>query len=195
MSTPLLELLDRCLEYAGDVVSGIRDEQRDAKTPCTEFTVERVTAHLVNGLDWYGQLPEEGPTDPREIPERDLTGVSLSKAYYGATRVIYRTWRPDLLTTVYPMPWGDTTGAVITEFTVVEALCHGWDLAVATGQPLRPPADAAESALELARGFDESMLRAPGMMAAAVPVSPDAPAIDRLVGLLGRSPAEWATAR
>jgi uncharacterized protein (TIGR03086 family) len=184
----MLELLDRCLDFAGDVVTAIRDDQREAATPCPEFTVRRLTEHLIGGLDWYGRLPAGGPADPRDVPGPDLARQPYPVAFHTATRVIYRNWTPEHLARTYPMPMGEVTGAGITEYTIVEVLCHAWDLATATGQPARPAADLAEAALTMARGIGEQTLRAPNMMGDPVAVSDDASALDRFVAYLGRQP-------
>ena len=70
-----------------------------------------------------------------------------------------------------------------------ELLLHGWDLAVATGQPYArlDPADA-----EACLGFVSSMASpqgVPGLFGPIVPVPDEAPALDRLLGLSGRDPS------
>jgi len=69
----------------------------------------------------------------------------------------------------------------------VENLVHGWDLARATGQPGWIPDDVAGRALAWSREQLTSRPEGPGApFAAEVPVPPDAPAVDRLAGFLGR---------
>jgi uncharacterized protein (TIGR03086 family) len=187
MPLPLLELLDRCLDHAATVVAGIRDDQRAAPTPCPDLTVDQLLVHLVGGLKWYGQLPAGGPGDPRDVPGSQLAPLSYPDAFADVRTLIRSTWSPARLTDRYPMPGGEVTGAGMTEYMVVEVLGHTWDLAVATGQPTDPPGGVAEDALGVARGLGEEALRAPGMMGPAVPVDPDAPAIDRFAAFLGRT--------
>ena len=66
---------------------------------------------------------------------------------------------------------------------------HGWDLAVATGQPYRADPAAAQACLEFVEGFDGG---APemrdGIYGPVVPVPDDAPVFDRLLGQTGRDP-------
>jgi uncharacterized protein (TIGR03086 family) len=73
-----------------------------------------------------------------------------------------------------------------------ELVVHGWDLAVATGQPYRADAESVPACL----GFVAPMARpegTPGLFGPPVPVPADAPDLDRLLGLSGRDPA-WSPA-
>jgi uncharacterized protein (TIGR03086 family) len=145
-------------------------------------------AHLVDGLTWYGELPAGGAADPRDVRGPDLRQVGYLDAVRTVHAVIRRNWTEERLADSYPMGGGQVTGAGITEYMIVEILGHGWDLATATGQPISVDPDVADGALAVAHGLGEANLRAPGMMAAAVSIDPDAPAIDRFAAFLGRHP-------
>ena len=64
---------------------------------------------------------------------------------------------------------------------------HGWDLAVATGQPYR--IDAKEWPRAWVSRPDGAAEGTPGLFGPPVPVPADAPELDRLLGLSGRDPA------
>jgi uncharacterized protein (TIGR03086 family) len=184
----VLTVLNDCLNWVDGVVAEIGEEHRDSPTPCPEFTVDLLVAHVVDGLAWYGGLPAGGSADPRAVHGPDPREVGYREAFRTARETVRRNWTPERLTDTFPMPSGDYTGAGITEFQIVEFLGHGWDLAVATGQPTDVDPDLAETALRVAKGLGEDVLRSPGMMADPVAVAPDAPAIDRFVAYLGRRP-------
>ena len=183
----VLSVLDSCLDWADGVVAAVGADHRDAATPCPDFTVDGLVAHLVDGLAWYGALPAGGATDPREVTGPDLASGYV-EAFRAARAVVRRNWTPPRLDDTFALPVGEVTGVGITEYTVVEVLGHGWDLAVATGRPVRVADDLAEAALRMARGLGEDTLRSPGMMGAPTPVDAAAPAIDRFVAYLGRRP-------
>jgi uncharacterized protein (TIGR03086 family) len=72
-----------------------------------------------------------------------------------------------------------------------EVLVHGWDLAVATGQDYEADPALADTVLH-----QVTMLNQPGMeevrngqFGPVVPVPDDAPVLDRILGLTGRSPS------
>ena len=68
-------------------------------------------------------------------------------------------------------------------------MCHGWDLATATGQRASYPDEACEAALAEAQGFMKPEYRGPDQsFGDEVPVPESAPALDRLVGFMGRDP-------
>ena len=67
---------------------------------------------------------------------------------------------------------------------------HGWDLAVATGQPYEVDPVVAQACLEFGEGFAAGAPEARDQMyGPVVPVPDDAPVVDRLLGQTGRDPA------
>jgi uncharacterized protein (TIGR03086 family) len=102
--------------------------------------------------------------------------------------------QPGALGRIVTVPFGKVPGIVALNLRVTEALVHGWDLAMATSQPARFPADLAEEALVFCRDKlgDVPPDRRP--FAPPQPVADDAPAIDRLAACLGRDVSRWATA-
>jgi uncharacterized protein (TIGR03086 family) len=69
----------------------------------------------------------------------------------------------------------------------VETLVHGWDLARATGRPTPFPDELVEAELAFSRDLLERIPEGRQPFAPSRPVADDAPAIDRLAALLGRS--------
>jgi uncharacterized protein (TIGR03086 family) len=67
-----------------------------------------------------------------------------------------------------------------------DLLAHGWDLATATGRPVELPVDVTENSLAFVRIQLTDDAR-PGRFGPAQQVADNAPAIDQLVGFLGRS--------
>lgn len=76
----------------------------------------------------------------------------------------------------------------VDRFYAADVFMHSWDLARATGQEPGLDEDHAAAMLEGMRPI-ERLLRTSGQYGAAVPVAPDAPAVDRLMGFVGRDPA------
>jgi uncharacterized protein (TIGR03086 family) len=188
MNEPLLDLLDRALTFADGVLAGIGEQQRPAATPCADYTVEGLAAHLIGGLVWFGGLPAGGPTDPIVLPDPNLVGTALVPPFRSAAELVRRNWTPEKLAEAYSTPMGAIKGSGLAPYMVVEVVVHSWDLAVATGQAIRPTEALAQAVLGLATDFDEATLRAPGMMAPAIVVPAEAPAMDRLAAFLGRVP-------
>ena len=74
-----------------------------------------------------------------------------------------------------------------------ELVVHGWDIAVAIGQPYAPPVEDVEAAMSFVAAFDAP--RDGNLFGPAVLVPDNAPALDRLLGLTGRGPKWRSSAR
>ena len=78
----------------------------------------------------------------------------------------------------------------IDRFYTSDVFMHSWDLARATGRSPQLDEDFATQMLEGMRPI-EAMLRGSGQYGPAVPVPEDAPAVEQLMGFVGRDPA-WS---
>jgi uncharacterized protein (TIGR03086 family) len=98
-------------------------------------------------------------------------------------------WREHGLDRQVRLTGGDVPGEVAFNMTLMEYLTHGWDLAVGSGQPIPYTEEEARAVLERAEATLPPQYRGEGMpFGDIVSVSGDAPAIDRLVGFMGRHP-------
>ena len=178
--------LDRALAAAEPVVAGVRPDQWDAPTPCTEHDVRDVLNHLVSGNLLFAAIIRGEP-----LPERgaDHLGDDPLGAFRRAARELRDAFgAPGALDEVYTSPFGTAPGAVLAQVRIVELLTHGWDLARATGQNADFPGDLAERALAATRRQLVSRPEGPGApFGPEVAVPGDAAAIDRLAGFLGRT--------
>jgi len=178
--------LDRALAATEAVVAGIRPEAWAAPTPCTELDARGVLNHLVRGNLLFVAIVRG---EPRPVPGTDHLGDDPLAAYRQAAAQLQEAFAaPGVLDSVYEAPFGTGPGVVLVHVRIVEVLVHGWDLARATGQRGDFPDDVAERALAGARRQLVARPEGPGApFAAEVPVPPDAPAVDRLAGFLGRA--------
>ncbi len=182
----LLADLDRALAATEAVVAGTRADQWAAPTPCTELDARGVLNHLVRGNLLFVAIIRD---EPRPVPGEDhLGGEPLAAFQRAAAQLREAFCEPGVLESVYESPFGMAPGAAMAHVRIAENLVHGWDLARATGQPTAFPDDVADRALVRSRQRLTVRPEGPGApFAAEVPVPPDAPAIDRLAGWLGRS--------
>ena len=182
-SSPL-DQLDRWLASVGELISSIRPEQWAAPTPCTDWTVRELVSHLVGMNRVFAALLADEPP-----PRRGGAGAAeedLVRAYRESAAALLAAFsQPGALDRSYRGPLGAATGAERLQIRLYDLLAHGWDLARATGQPAQLPDDAAEHALAFARVQIVDSTR-PGRFGPVQVVSPEAPAIDRLVAFLGR---------
>jgi len=104
-----------------------------------------------------------------------------------------RAWADDaLLDKPVTGPWGEVPGRFALWGYTNEALVHGWDLAVATGQPSEADPALVEPTAAVVRRFIPVDARVPGVPFSAV-VEPCAEArpTERLANWSGRSTRAW----
>jgi uncharacterized protein (TIGR03086 family) len=177
------------------VVDGIDEGRRRAPTPCTEFDAATLLDHVVGWLETFsagyadleGRAPRADLTDYR-APGDPAAAVRAAAATLDAALAAGAGSRPLTLGEA-AMPGEMALSMILWEYQV-----HGWDLAVATGQPWSPPPEGLEASLAFAPMMLTEDYQGEGKpFAPRVPVADDAPALDRLVALSGRDPG-WAPA-
>ncbi|MFC4858223.1 TIGR03086 family metal-binding protein [Actinophytocola glycyrrhizae] len=167
-----------------DIVRAIKPGQLTDPTPCAEFDVRELVHHL---LYWGPSL--EGAARKENVPPSDVETADWRGALLAQLTRTVAAWAP-------ASAWEGTTSMgparVVGEMVVGELVVHAWDLARATGQSLDLPADLLAYVYDgVAAGADQG--REMGLYGPAVPVPPDAPVLDRILGLTGRDPA-WVGA-
>ncbi|WP_280234194.1 TIGR03086 family metal-binding protein [Nocardia cyriacigeorgica] len=174
------------------VVAGIADAQLSAPTPCADTTVGDLLAHVVDLTEAFRQAatkeavgssaaPTTGPENPLVADWRVRIPRQLDALVEG--------WRVD-------SAWdGDTEAggvsmpaAVMARVALDELVIHAWDLARATGQDLTVADADIDILLEFLR--ETPAEGTPGLFGPVVLVSGDAPRLDRLLALTGRT-ANW----
>lgn len=195
MTTPTatLDQLRQALADSGALIAAVGDDQWSALTPCG-WTVRELVNHVVGGTRLFTALLR-GQTPPDRAA--DHIGDDPAAAHRGAgVDLLDAFTQPGVFDAgrVYQPPFGPAPAAVLLHLRITEYLVHGWDLATATGQPAALPAELAEQELAFSRAVLGDAPRTDrGPFGPAHTVAPDAPAIDRLAGYLGR--AIPATAR
>lgn len=190
-ATNVDELADT-LEAVASLVAGVRPDQWDAQTPCTEWTVRQLTNHMVLGLHVYaGALRAEPHTDDDLEPEGvDALGDDPAGAYRDAAAdLISEFGRSGVLERIVEFPVGVIPAAAGVHMCAIENLVHGWDLARSTGQQALFQDDFVEQELAFSGAKLAELPPEERPFAPSQPVAADAPAIDRLAAQLGRSVA------
>lgn len=173
------------------LVRGVPDTGLSGPTPCPDYTVAQLLAHLVGLTVAFRDAAAKklGPTTDR--PPGPQVAPSLDD---GWREVL--PWQLDELAAAWrdPGAWEghtrvggvDLPGSMTGLFALNEVLVHGWDLARGTGQGY----EADEPSLRAAYGLLRGDRPADGPFGEPVPVPADAPLLDRVIGLTGRRP-DW----
>lgn len=188
-----LEHLARSLLDMSRLVAGVRDEQWDQPTPCTEWAVRDLVQHVVDGNRLFAQaaVGGEGPSAQTGASSTHAAGLApedATSAYQDSAEAVVSAFgSPGALEAVVTVPFGEVPGVVAVNLRIVEALVHGWDLARATGQVPDHDEEIAEGALGFTRAaLAEIPPERRGAFADSKPATDDLPALDRLAAMLGR---------
>lgn len=180
------------------IIRTVTPDQLTAPTPCAEFDVRALLNHL---LFWGPSLIGAGRKDSVPPPAAAESDVDLVTGDWAAALET----QLDELATIWrdPAAWEGVThmggptelpSAMIGGMVVGELIVHGWDLSRALGTPVSWDDDLlADVYAETAATAEQG--RGMGIYGPEVSVSPDAPLIDRVLGVTGRDPGWQPPAR
>lgn len=177
------------------LVAGVRDDQLTGPTPCEEMTVAALLDHI-DGLgpaftmDAAKEVPEGGSTAP--TPDTEHLSPAFRTEVPARLQTLAEAWRaPEAWTGMTEVGGVDLPGEVCGLVALDEVVLHGWDLAVATGQPYDVDPAAADAVHEFVLGFAGPGHEADraGLFGPEVAVPDGAPILERILGMAGRDPA------
>jgi uncharacterized protein (TIGR03086 family) len=171
--------LAAALKSTEGLIEGIRPDQLHAPTPCDDFDVSALVAHLIGFASRFAD--QANGVTPVTDPDSVEVGTEPAAAYreVGARLVAGYSGTPG-------------NEAPPLGIVLMETMCHGWDLATATGQSVSYPEGAIASVLALGRQMMSPDYRGDDKpFGLEVDVPDTAPALDQLVGFMGRDPA-WS---
>jgi uncharacterized protein (TIGR03086 family) len=175
-----------------NLVHGVRDDQLDAPTPCTDWPLGKLLDHVggfalafgnaaAKGFGPLAELPPDGEPQLesgwRDRIAADLQALAVAwkepQAWTGATRV----------------GGVDLPGEAAGMFALDELVIHGWDVARASRQPYDCDEPSLQAVHSLVLGVASAGEDGPKIFGAPVAVAPSEPLLDQVVGLTGRQPA------
>ncbi|HEY2578426.1 MAG TPA: TIGR03086 family metal-binding protein [Streptosporangiaceae bacterium] len=193
-------LLERAISYSLCQLNGVTTATLSRPTPCTQWDLAALLVHVTDSLAALQEAMDlrevEPPPDVRDIgaPGTRPGALQNDPAAYLVAALRRRACHllgslaiaRDHLVLVggYPVP-----ASIVTSAGAVDVAVHGWDIGCACGAPAAIPEELAQEMLRITPLLVTSADR-PEMFAHPVPVADYASASDRLVGYLGRSPAQ-----
>ena len=169
-----VDVLSRALDQTVDVLSAISSDQLSDPTPCGDWDVASLVAHVVAAPRNFVTMATGGKPDwSAEPPLPD----DWTAEFRSAADELMRLWGEA----------GESASPQAVDWQTAEFAVHTWDLVRATGQSRDLDPEVAQ------RGFDfmSSALTPENRGEAfgpAVTVADDAPIYDRLVAFAGRDP-------
>jgi uncharacterized protein (TIGR03086 family) len=188
MTMEPLDQLALALDETAQMIASIRDDEWTNATPCTEWTVRDLVAHVEGGNRAFTRILRGEPAgagaaaQPGAAEDRDRP----ARFQESATALLAAFRQPGVLEQVFTVPFGSVPGIVALHLRLTEILVHGWDLAQATARRTPYPEDLAEQELAFSAPKLNELPAGRSPFAPPRPVAADAPAIDRLAALLGR---------
>lgn len=180
------DLLPRAAAGFTERVHAVPDGSWDDPTPCEDWSVRDLVAHLVSEHLWAVPLLDGETVD--SVGDRfdgDVLGDDPVGAWDGAIERSLARWSTtgddDVHLSAGPTPAGEYAQQMLLDLTV-----HAWDLARGAGLSERLDPTCVERVLRDVRP-DADRWRAAGIFGEAVDTGSDDPQ-DQLLGLLGRRP-------
>jgi uncharacterized protein (TIGR03086 family) len=192
----ILDLDRRALAAAGEAVAAVTADQLGGPTPCLDWTLRDLLAHMVAHNHGFAAAAR-GETVPAAVWDGGQVGDDPYPAYLESASLASDAFAaPGALDRQIELPGlGAFPLRIAIGFHFVDYLIHGWDVARAIGAATDPDGELTATALKFAsRWPDAPETRGPGApFGPRVDVPAGAPAFDRLLGLLGRPP-DWTAA-
>ena len=182
--------LANAMDQIGRLIEGTDPAQGKRPTPCDDWDVATLVAHLQAVVRRIGAVLDGQPfwSVPRIVESTDwvadwAAGRASTDAVLADDAILRRE---------VSVPWGTVTGAQAAGSYIGELATHAWDLAVATGRAGELDARFAEAALPAAMAKIPAEPRGGEVpFGPVVEAGPDATAYERLVAWEGRDP-HWS---
>ncbi|WP_158883294.1 TIGR03086 family metal-binding protein [Amycolatopsis anabasis] len=171
-----------------DVLDGIADERLTGPTPCTEYTVGDLIDHVGEAARGLTAVARKEPVDVRAEASAAHLGDGWRAAVTRHVRSLGEAWDdPAAWAGMGPAAGPELPNRLWGRIALTEMVVHGWDLAQATGQPFDLPGETLRACLDHVAEF---VPKAPveGLWGPAVEVPADAPLLDRILAVTGRTP-------
>jgi uncharacterized protein (TIGR03086 family) len=182
------EILDDVLSTAETIIRGVRPDQYKQPTPCPAYDVGTLVNHLVGWLEVFADGANQ--QKPRGDPAARKVGENPAAEFHQAAELVVDAFRNGAAERGIDLGNGPSPGSMIFDMMLMEYIGHGWDLATATDQPAPYSQTAIDAACDAATAMLKPEYRGSDKpFGDVVPVPAGAPPLDRLVGLLGRTPA------
>lgn len=131
----IAELHRKGCDHFGDMVRAVRSEQWTSATPCADWDVRELVAHVTAEDLWTPPLMA-GKTieDVGDRFDGDVLGADPASAYTAAAaRAVEAVSEDGALSRTVHLSFGDVPGEEYAWQLFTDHLIHAWDLAIAIG--------------------------------------------------------------
>lgn len=182
----------RALAATTRIVERVRAEHLDGPTPCAGWTLRELLRHMVGNNDGFADAALGKPADPA-VWDGIAVGDDPQELFAASARRVEDAFGSVRLTGKFDVHgYGAVPAATAVEMHFIDYLTHGWDVAVSIGVDPELDEQSCLAVLEIGAAWppDSDRIWGPGQaFGYRVEVPEDAPAADRMLGFLGRSPS------
>ena len=182
-----IELYEGAVQQMLPTLGGVKPDQLNAATPCTDWTVQNLINHNIKIADFaQGIIQGNNTTNPFDVGD-PLPPQGAREAFAAGTSKVIELLKSRDLNEVVETPFGPMPIANFIMFPMLDIVVHKWDLAKGTSQGTSLDAGLAEacySALQM--GVEQG--RSGGAFGPEVTVPITASFADKLLALSGRQP-------
>lgn len=184
-----------------DLVDSVRSSDLDATTPCADWKLLDLLAHMTiqhRGFTSAAQGFGADATVWDAESVREAVAADPGAVYADAAKEVLAAFADDaVLDAPFALPdfgpGASFPGAVAIGFHFVDYVVHGWDVAKTLGVPFGLADEVIDAALPLALLAPEGEARdVPGAPFAHAINGPSQSSLDKILRYLGRDPS-WAT--
>jgi uncharacterized protein (TIGR03086 family) len=146
----LLESLDVATCHFGRCLAAVSTDQWSWPTPCDEWDVQYLVAHVIGGNRFTCAVLAGRSADDAiaEVMSSSQLGDDPTSSWFTTVeRQAAAFRRPDMLETPIDHPVGPITGGDLLGFRVFDITVHAWDLARAVGVDDTLPADLVDDVI------------------------------------------------
>jgi uncharacterized protein (TIGR03086 family) len=196
VTADIRDLDRRAVAASVEVVSRVTAGDLGRPTPCSEWTLADLLAHMTAQHLGFAAAAAGRGADPDAWQVAPLGGEPVLEYAAAAEAVITAFAEPGVLERRFQlpeiMPGMAFPAAQAISFHFIDYVVHGWDVARALGVGYELDADLAEAALPVARAVPggASRLRPGAAFRPILDAPADADPLDRILALLGRPP-DW----
>ncbi|GGV28696.1 TIGR03086 family protein [Streptomyces filipinensis] len=173
------------------MIAQVGPDQLRLPTPCADWTLHGLLRHQVSENRGFAAAAAGVTGDLRAWDQGNL-GEDPYQAYLDSADAMTRAFTEDVLDrSVQIREFGFFPGRVALGMHVLDCVVHGWDVAQSIGVAYDPDADLVHYSLKVAARIPTGAPSddRPGIpFAPAVEISAGAPALEQLLGLVGRRP-------
>ncbi|MDR2986385.1 MAG: TIGR03086 family protein [Nocardiopsaceae bacterium] len=196
-SADVRDLDARAVRASVDVVDKITAADLSRPTPCTEWTLGALLAHMTVQHKGFAAAAAGRGADP-EVWKAGAPSPDPAADYAMAAELVIAAFaEPGVMERGFAipeiMPGMEFPAPQAMSFHFIDYVVHGWDVARSLGQVYELDDDLVQAAVPVAEAVPEGeqRLRPGAAFRPALPVPDCAGPMDRILAMLGRDPA-WA---